>query len=64
MKLFKWIRTQWRKFSYSGGGLMMFENIYGKFFVVYPDGKKSCKMSWCTACDYKELFGGEIKEVD
>ena len=43
---------------------MMFENIYGKFFVVYPDGKKSCKMSWCTASDYKELFGGEIKEVD
>jgi len=64
MKLLKWFRTQWRKVSYGGGGLMVYENMYGKFYVKYKDGAESVKMSWGTATEYAEMFNGEVKEID
>jgi len=34
--------------------------IYGKFYVRYPDGKRSQPFSWRVANEYKERFGGEV----
>ena len=63
MKFFKWLRTEWRKRSFDSDGLMLYHRLYGKFFVVYPDGNKSQNMSWRVANDYRDLFGGKVKEV-
>lgn len=38
------------------------ETAYGKFYVVYPDGKKSIKMYYKNAKTYASLFGGKVKE--
>ena len=41
---------------------MSIENhrIYGKFRVLYPDGKFSQPFSKLVAEDYAKIFGGEV----
>jgi hypothetical protein len=35
----------------------------GRFYVVYPDGKRSTSMYYTTAKDYASIFGGEVKHI-
>lgn len=44
----------------SSGRIMIFQQIFGKFFVVYPDGKHSMIMSFSGACSYQSIFGGVV----
>ena len=63
--LWKHIRTFWRKhFGFESEGLMCGHRMYGKFYVAYPDGQRSQRMGWKCANDYRDMFGGEVKEVD
>lgn len=65
ISVLKWFRTQWRKYAgFDGDRLMMFHQAHGKFYVVYPDGKRSQRMGWKCANDYRDMFGGEVKEVE
>lgn len=53
----KILRLYYMLFDYDGIGS---NASRGKFRVKYPDGKVSIKMSYWTAKDYKNIFGGEI----
>lgn len=33
-----------------------------RYYVLYPDGKRSCRMTKATAQDYQTLYGGEVKK--
>lgn len=48
----------------SGSGRMMaFQRMYGQFFVIYPDQKKSQILGFSTACDYASIFGGTVHHI-
>jgi len=57
-RLFRFIKRQFYKLAYyeSRGDDAMF----GKFRVVYNDGKISQKMCWSSAKTYSSVFGGKI----
>lgn len=57
-KIFRFIKRQFYKLPYyeSRGDDAMF----GKFRVVYNDGKISQKMCWDSAKNYSSIFGGKI----
>jgi len=40
--------------------MMRFQRIYGRFYVLYNNGKRSHNMSYTTAKDYAEMFGGTV----
>lgn len=54
----RWILRQFYKIpDYDSRG----DNAYyGKFRVVYLDGRESAKMSWRTAKGYAKMFGGKV----
>lgn len=54
IKLIIWIRKQKYSDSYRS------KFLYGKFYVRYPDGKKSVKMYYKHAKDYCDMFGGAV----
>lgn len=41
-------------------GWHMVEASSGRFYVRYPDGKRSQRFYYSTACDYAEMFGGSV----
>ena len=43
--------------------MMLFQRIYGRFYVMYTDGKRSQNMSYSTAKNYAEMFGGTVYHV-
>lgn len=49
---------------YKYDGLMGFAEIRGipVARVIYPDGKKSCKMAIGNAVEYQDMFGGIISQ--
>lgn len=49
----------WHKQKYRES--LLAGRMYGKFYVRYPDGKRSILMYYKTAKDYAEIFGGELK---
>jgi len=48
-----WLDT-WRS------GWHMIEATQGRFYVRYPDGKRSQRFHYGTARTYAELYGGKI----
>lgn len=55
------LKIWWHKFFDTGySELMMWQDIQGKFIVIYPDNKVSKRMAYSTAKDYKAMFGGQI----
>lgn len=43
--------------------LMCYQKIYGKFFVIYKDKKRSVKMSYSAAKELCRMFGGEVHHI-
>lgn len=43
--------------------LMSFQEMKGRFYAVYNDGKRSQNMSYSTANDYRQMFGGVVKHI-
>jgi nitrate reductase gamma subunit len=39
------------------------ERLYGRFRVIYKDGKRSEPMSWDVANTYASIFDGEVKDA-
>lgn len=33
---------------------------HGSFYVLYPDGQRSQPFTYDVACDYRQIFGGEV----
>lgn len=57
MGTIRWIKRQWYKqFNYSP----FWETAYGKFRVLYKDGKRSIPMTWKNANSYATIFGGKV----
>lgn len=42
---------------------MMRQYLKGRFKVRYPDGKYTVRMSYKTAKNYRDIFGGDIIEL-
>lgn len=42
------------------GGQNMVQATFGRFYVRYPDGKRSQRFYYRTARQYAELYGGRI----
>lgn len=56
--MIRWVRRQWYKlFFYES---LDSNRLYGKFRVVYPDGKRSQPFCWETAQTYASIFGGKV----
>lgn len=53
-----WIKIQFYKLQSSDSTLRGI--LYGKFYVIYPDGKKSINMYYNVARDYASIFGGDV----
>ena len=52
-----WFRRQLDKLH---GGNSLTQWGYGRWFVYYPDGKRSATMYYSTANEYAEIFGGTV----
>lgn len=62
LQLIQKIKIQYHKlFNF---GMLMHHKANGKFYVVYPDGKKSQAFSWKIANDYKDMFGGQVEFIN
>jgi hypothetical protein len=51
----------WRDTWRSGWHLV--EASMGRFYVRYPDGQRSQRFYYSTACDYAEMFGGSVIHI-
>lgn len=58
MELLKKLKRLWFKISYYES--LDKNRMFGKFRVLYPDGKKSQPFCWRVANDYKKIFGGKV----
>ena len=63
MKLFQKIKIWLDKPKGSKHELMCFKEIEGKFYVVYPDNKRSQKMDYYCARNYAEIFKGKVHHI-
>ena len=43
--------------------LLSFKSLYGKFYVVYSDGKQSAVVDYYTAKEYTHMFNGTIHHI-
>ena len=48
------------KYFYSISGCLFNHYMHGKFRVRYKDGAISQPFDYTTACDYRDMFGGEV----
>lgn len=54
------IRQYYKLFFYEGREKNI---VYGKFYVLYKDGRKSENMCYSVANDYAKMFGGTTKDA-
>ncbi len=54
-KVWLWLRKQYDKLEQSNGLLKK-----GKWYVRYPDGKRTSAMTYDAAKSYRERFGGKV----
>ena len=39
---------------------LQYDMNFSYWYVIYPDGKKSCAMPYCHAFQYMAIFGGRL----
>jgi len=59
-KLKAWLIRQKDKFAY---GNQFAQWGVGRWYVLYSDGQKSTTMYYSTACDYAQIFGGQVRHI-
>jgi len=59
-KIIKAIEVAYFKRVGNGNDSMMQGQLNGRFYVIYPDRKKSVRMFYHQACSYRDIFGGEV----
>lgn len=55
-----WIAERWHRTRSGVDRTVIYNAMYGRFYVMYPDGKCSLNMCWDTAQNYQQIFGGQI----
>lgn len=60
--MIKWLKKQLDKLHHCGNDLAQWGA--GRWYVRYPDGKRSVAMHYGTAKNYADIFGGKVFHVE